>query len=349
MRRVEMLMPLSMTEIVAERDQLRAEFAAEHRRIERRAEELSEARARDLGELGRRGTQIAALDSELADSKREALSLHARISDHERTIRELEGAVGAANVGLNEADAQLSRRDAEFHQLERDYNELADAAEQRRALIAGLETRVSGLELRILDAEREVSRANALTADKASALELAERERDFARNDLALLNRNREALQQKADEQAAQIEALEAQLRARQKARAQLLQHSTDKERDLAAAVEREKALRAAVDQQERAVQLLDQAHAERLEHMRAEQSMLQGALEALRREHASLRQSSHGAASPPDAELLRQAIVEVGAEVARLAAGLQDQTDAGAASLADRMRALQSSAGRGA
>ena len=53
-RRIEMQMPLTMTEIVAERDQLRAEFAMEQRRIERRAEELTEARARDMSELGRR-------------------------------------------------------------------------------------------------------------------------------------------------------------------------------------------------------------------------------------------------------------------------------------------------------
>ena len=60
-RRVEMQMPLSMTEIVAERDQLRAEHALEQRRIEQKYAAVTQARAEDLGELGRRATQIVAL------------------------------------------------------------------------------------------------------------------------------------------------------------------------------------------------------------------------------------------------------------------------------------------------
>ena len=47
-RRLEMQMPLSMDEIVAERDQLRAEFAVDRRRIEQAAEALQLARAKDM-------------------------------------------------------------------------------------------------------------------------------------------------------------------------------------------------------------------------------------------------------------------------------------------------------------
>ncbi len=357
-RRIEMQMPLTMTEIVAERDQLRAEFATEHRRIERRAEELSEAHARDMGELGRRGAQIAALDSELGDSKREALALHDRIAQAERTIRELEGAVGAANIGLNEAQALVDRRTADFAGLEHDYEELVEVADERRATIAALETRVSGLEMRLLDSERDIARLNAELADRTSALALAERERDFARHDVTLGAQKREALQARIDEQSAEKEELENQLRAAQRARTQLTQHSSDVERDLAAAIAQEAELRAAIDQQAHAADLVERGYAERMEGLRAEQSMLQGALEALRREHAALRaQSAHSpphatpAAMIPDAELLRAAIVDVGAEVARLAGALQAQPASGAQddTLADRMRQLQARAGRSA
>ena len=354
-RRVEMQMPLSMTEIVAERDQLRAEFAAEHRRIERKAEALSEARARDMGELGRRGAQLAALDAELGETKREALDLRNQIAAHERNIRELEGAVGAANLGIHASDALVDRRTADFAQLDRDYNELSEVADERRAVIAALETRVSGLEMRLLDAERELARSQTGLSDKASALELAERERDFARNDLGLLHQKRDALQARIDEQAEKIEALENSQRAVQRARAKLVQHAADKERDLASAAEREKELRAAIDQQAQAADLVQRGQAERLEAMRAEQSMLQCALDALRREHAAARAhpAPNGAISPSappaDADLLRQAIVDVGAEVARLASALQSEPDApeAAASLAERMRLLQARAGR--
>ncbi len=48
-RRLEMLMPLSMDEVVAERDLLRAEFAAEHRRLEQRMEAQAETQAQRPG------------------------------------------------------------------------------------------------------------------------------------------------------------------------------------------------------------------------------------------------------------------------------------------------------------
>jgi len=52
-RRLEMLLPLSMEEIVAERDQLRAEFAVERRRIEQKLEAAGDAQAQHMGEIGR--------------------------------------------------------------------------------------------------------------------------------------------------------------------------------------------------------------------------------------------------------------------------------------------------------
>ena len=48
-----------------------------------------------------------------------------------------------------------------------------------------------------------------------------------------------------------------------------------------------------------------------------------------------------------PDADLLRAAIVDVGAEIARLAAALQAQPGSPGETLADRMRLLQTRAGR--
>src|SRR5947199_9132087 len=52
-RRLEMQLPLSMEEIVAERDQLRAEFAVERRRIEQKLEGDDEDAAAHMGETVR--------------------------------------------------------------------------------------------------------------------------------------------------------------------------------------------------------------------------------------------------------------------------------------------------------
>src|SRR6478752_6222249 len=64
-RRVEARLPMSMAEIAAERDHLRAEIAVEARRIELKAEAAAKVRADDMAELGRRAVLIADLQGDV--------------------------------------------------------------------------------------------------------------------------------------------------------------------------------------------------------------------------------------------------------------------------------------------
>src|SRR5215208_7114160 len=64
-RRVEALFPLSITELTAEKDHLRAEFAVLQRRLERKAEEALANKHQDMEELGRRAVRIEAQENEL--------------------------------------------------------------------------------------------------------------------------------------------------------------------------------------------------------------------------------------------------------------------------------------------
>jgi septal ring factor EnvC (AmiA/AmiB activator) len=64
-RRLEMLMPLSMDEVTAQRDQLRAQAAVEQRRIEQRLEAMTRDRARHMSEIGRNAGVIAGLEAEI--------------------------------------------------------------------------------------------------------------------------------------------------------------------------------------------------------------------------------------------------------------------------------------------
>ncbi len=56
-RQLEMQIPLSVQEILAERDQLRAEFAVERCRLEQRTEHLDERHAADLAKSRPAGDQ----------------------------------------------------------------------------------------------------------------------------------------------------------------------------------------------------------------------------------------------------------------------------------------------------
>jgi hypothetical protein len=58
-RRLEESLPLSLIEALARTDGLRAEFATSTRRLERQVDELKEAAANQLGEIGRLRVELA--------------------------------------------------------------------------------------------------------------------------------------------------------------------------------------------------------------------------------------------------------------------------------------------------
>src|SRR5919201_5256546 len=66
-RRIEAATPLSMAEIQADKDQLRAEFAMSTRRLEISVEQLKARTTSQLAELGKKTEAINRLKSELSE------------------------------------------------------------------------------------------------------------------------------------------------------------------------------------------------------------------------------------------------------------------------------------------
>ncbi len=94
-RRAEALFPLSISELTAEKDHLRAEFAVLQRKIERKAEEALAAKHESMEELGRRAVRIEALESTLAE--------------RDKTVAELETSLAHTQTRLAAAEDELSQ------------------------------------------------------------------------------------------------------------------------------------------------------------------------------------------------------------------------------------------------
>ena len=78
MRRLEAATPLSMAEIHADKDQLRAEFAMSTRRLEMSLEESKLKNASQLAELGKKSDAINRLKIELGEKTATIFALEAR-------------------------------------------------------------------------------------------------------------------------------------------------------------------------------------------------------------------------------------------------------------------------------
>ncbi len=84
MRRLEAATPLSMAEVLADKDQLRAEFAMSTRRLEISVEQLKDRTASQLSELGRKTDEINRLKAQLGEKSTAIFALEA----HDKALRD---------------------------------------------------------------------------------------------------------------------------------------------------------------------------------------------------------------------------------------------------------------------
>ena len=117
MKRLEASTPLSITEIRADKDQLRAEFAMSSRRLEMRIEKLKAQTTTQLAEHGKKTDAINQLKKELAEKNVTNVALEAR----DRTLRDQLRASEKENQiksrALSEAERQLADKEAELTRL----------------------------------------------------------------------------------------------------------------------------------------------------------------------------------------------------------------------------------------
>ena len=360
-RRLEMQMPLSMTEIVAERDQLRAEFASERRRIEQRSEALLADHARDMGELGRRARLIGDLDAELTENKRKVLEQADALNTAERRIVDVEGQFAAADKELFDLEGRMTRVSSVLADLDRAHKDLSGIAEERRAAIAASETAAAGLALRLEGLQRE---RDALSRSLAAEQERGHRigdERDFAKVSAASAAGKLQIANAAIEDLNAELAGLRNALDNERRTTLNLETKAQIAARSLADAAERESALRGDLDERAASLRAASHDHAAQISALRSESSALEGALQAARKELAALRAERAAArnGAPPLAPetsqieeedaMLRQTIKDVGTEISRLVQTLADQSrgEADTAGLGDLMRALQARASR--
>src|SRR5882757_814343 len=77
-RRLEAATPLSMAEIQADKDQLRAEFAMSTRRLEMSVEQLKAKTTSQLSEIGKKSEAIGRLKLEVGEKTAQLFSLEAK-------------------------------------------------------------------------------------------------------------------------------------------------------------------------------------------------------------------------------------------------------------------------------
>src|SRR5213080_3708983 len=154
-KRMEAATPLSMAEIQADKDQLRAEFAMSARRLEMSVEQLKNKTTSQLAELGKKSDAINRMKIELGEKNATIFSLEAREKAMKEQLRATEEEFVAKTGALRDAEQALKDKQNELAKLGKELSSHSTAAESRHAELVSVRTQVDALKGRVSDAEQE--------------------------------------------------------------------------------------------------------------------------------------------------------------------------------------------------
>ncbi len=198
-RRLRQLVPLSMDEIVAERDQLRAGFAVGQRQLEQKMEQVEAARSAALLDVGRRDARLAAVEDEMSRERARIDSLAQELDATTRELLGLRAETGAAAIALFDSEGLAEQRRWEMLEAEEKARALQNTVDEGRASIAAFETRILGLETRVADLNQDLAKARAELGHATEAAARTAAERDAARHAAESIAGKRDALQLQVD------------------------------------------------------------------------------------------------------------------------------------------------------
>jgi chromosome segregation ATPase len=340
MRRLEADNPLSMAEIAAEKDQLRAEFAMTMSRLEMTVEQLKAKTTNQLTELGKKGEAIGRIKFELSEKTATLLALEAKERQLSEDLADTQSELAAKTAALEKAERALAATQSDLALVTASFNDTSVAAGGQRTEFMALRAQTEALKGQVESYEKETKalwdHLNHKTAElEASSRQLAD-ERARAGN---LANEVGEL-----DPEAVNTLRMEAELRAQ-------LAQAEDRHR---VAIETLRTERSLIENE--------------LKRSQDERDKLQREIAAVKRDAENA-----GAYERMESAVLRERIDEVAAEVVRLTAALEgpgspieailnaERPAAGSGNgpsiasrageskgtLADRIRALQARAAR--
>ena len=212
--RVESSLPLSLAEIRADKDQLRAEFAVNSRRLELTARRLEEKVAAQAVELGQKSEEAARLSREhgvrtaaLGQAEQRLVQLGAEIGGLERKL-------AAAATELTARDRMLAERGKVLATLTGDYEAAQQLIEEQQLEVVAGNTRLGNLTDQLAVAKG--AEAAALQAREVIVAELAGevKRREALAGEIARLEDERSARMAEMARGAAEVERLQAEIAA---------------------------------------------------------------------------------------------------------------------------------------
>ena len=332
-RRLEAATPLSMAEIQADKDQLRAEFAMSARRLEMNVEQLKNKTTSQLAELGKKTDAINRMKIELGEKNATIFALEAREKAVKEQLRATEEEFAAKTEALRGAEKALTDKQGDLAKINAELSDRSMMADSRQIELVAVHAQIAELKSRVNDAEKEFATTQARLTQEQHDSENATRDLGDARSRVENLSHRVNDLDRQLIVQVKEAEMLGNRvndLEARLATQGKLLaerEFENNQLRQTAAAAER------IMQQLRDQIAQGDSGKLPALEKLKTEKAALEEQLRVSRDERSKLQRDinaiqqqaeSNWATERMENALLRERINDIAAEVAKLAMQLE-------------------------
>ena len=329
MRRLEALTPLSMAEIQADKDQLRAEFAMSMRRLEMNVEQMKAKNTSQAAEIGRKSEAVGRLKFELGEKSAALFALEAKEKQLADDVRALEAQLAGNAAALEQAEQALASAQAELAQATANFHTSSMSSDSHRVELVASHAKTELLNEQIESWEREAKELWDRLSNKTSEAESLSRQLAEERGRGDHLGGRVGDLEQHLQAQSTDAEVLGRRVQELSALPEQQGRFVADHERlrsEAQTAQEDEARLRAALADAEDRHQLATEAIAFEKSLIEKELKQSHDERAKLQREIAAMKRDARevGADERMDNAELRERINDVAAEVARLTATLE-------------------------
>jgi hypothetical protein len=332
-QQLDSLLPMSVKEMEAEKDLLRAEHAISSQRLEASLHDLKARTSAQQIEIGRQGGAVTTLRSEIGEKAKTIAALEARETALKQQLLAIEQEHALKSVNLDNARRTLMDKEAGLGRLMADLGTRTVIAEQQNLELARARANVEALKLETQDQHREVEMLSARL--------------DWQRSEIATASRHAADERGKVENLGRRVADLEIELIAQRNAAEALSKVTADRFSDQARVLAERgyeaDRLQVALDAAHRAEASLRyetaQAEERRMSENKAaaaEKATLEAQIAQLKLERqqsqaelAALRRDAAGsqAADRVESAMLRKRIFEVSEQVAQLRTVLEPLT----------------------
>lgn len=372
-KRIEASVPLTMDEIQADKDRLRAEFAMSTRRLEMSLKSFREKASEQIVEINRNRDELKRIAEERDEKNAAVTQMETRAAELRAELRQREEQLQRLTDRLGEHERMLGERAIELEKLGRMYDEASFSASSRQIEIVAQESKLEKLTDDVATLRNERKEADRRVREVVA-------EHKAARDALREEQKKHAALEKKVERLTTTLSDRDDRLERRERELARLRDQvkgggATEHELQQALAEEQEQRAKLEAEVAELTVRLstlvagatggdVDKATAK----LESDRKRLEERLTVLTRENKKLRASldsmERASSDEWDEErresaVLREQINDLAAEVVNLTSMLDEpdspihkalaadtgESKSGTPSLAERIRALQQAA----